>query len=79
MLKSTVCTNANTAPSARAFFFPLRSLLFQCGKSLFLSPEVLPLMGGEVWDNGRTSIIKQTQGLCGKSSQATLPFSLALS
>lgn len=58
VLKSTVCTNANTAPSARAFFF-LRSLLFQCGKSLFLSPEVLPLMGG--WSMGqRPNIHYQT-------------------
>ncbi|KAI4548163.1 hypothetical protein MG293_000493 [Ovis ammon polii] len=36
-------------------------LLFQCGKRLFLYPEVLLLMKSEVHDNERKSIIKQIQ------------------
>jgi hypothetical protein len=53
--------------------------LFQLGKSLLLYPQVLLLMGSEVEGEGRASIIKQIQGPFSKSSQAMLPFSLALS
>lgn len=59
-------------------FPPLQKLLFQLGKSLLLYPQVLLLMGTQGEAEGRTSIIKQIQGLFSESSRAVLPFFLGI-
>lgn len=68
-------------PHLLGLFFFLRPLLFQCGKSLFLSPEVLPLMGGEVEGQGQQpNIHYQTNtGAFQQVIAGDAAFSLALS